>query len=48
MAVIRIGNPARVREVFDMKPGEVKQAVRIVEKNWKRYLRKWEEIHGKI
>jgi hypothetical protein len=45
-AVIHLGKPATVREVFGMKPSEVKQAIRIVEDNWKRYLQRWEEIHG--
>jgi hypothetical protein len=46
MAIIHIGGSAKVREVFGLKPSEVKHAVRIVEENWKRYLEKWKEIHG--
>ena len=46
MAIIRIAGRVSVREVFKMKPNEVKQAIRIVEANRERYLRLWEEIHG--
>jgi hypothetical protein len=46
MAVIHIGDPAIVHVVFSMKPRDVKQAIRIVEANWKLYRQRWEEIHG--
>jgi hypothetical protein len=46
MAVTRIGNPAALREVFEMKPSEVKQAARIVEATRQRCLERWEESHG--
>lgn len=46
MAIICITDRVSVREVFKMKPNEVKQAIRIVEANREGYLRLWEEIHG--
>lgn len=35
-----------VREAYDMKPAELRRALRIVEDNRSQFLRKWRKIHG--
>lgn len=47
VAVIEIeAETVSVREAHDMKPADVKRAVRIVKRNQERYLAEWEWRHG--